>query len=532
MRIVNHARVPDLDFEVRRHLVLVGTNAVGKTTVIRALNALLKASTSQLHAWFGPDMLRDQAAPLVVEATLTGLDNEDKGWFADDVEVLTTPAGPQMQLTIRLTVTLDQIDPELKTVQREFVKVAVARPVRPNQLSAIGWSYLPADRSADRELGGGRTGTARALLAEVDLGSEAADLRTALGQYQTVLDKASALVTLRESIATALSAVYPRQVNRDDMSVQLRDVDGEALLGDVDIHIRTDRGPVRLHQQSDGLRALTTIALHQVHRRAARIVAVDEPEVHLHPRAQARIGAVLAEVPQAILATQSPQVLAAFRPSEIVAFAPDGTIRQVPLNLDEDWKFRQHSWLDSTLEPLTARALVAVEGISDRVLLHALARASALDLDQAGISVVVVNGATNFGPPLRLFGPAGFNIAMLTLVDEAEAAIVAGVLGCAFADLDKHNVLISRTDLEDEYVRGLGVPRVLDALEASGMYDRRAIVGACRVSDEKDITEQSLANWCRQGKIKVAAALATQITAADAAAIPVIVDLMKRLRAL
>jgi putative ATP-dependent endonuclease of the OLD family len=391
---------------------------------------------------------------------------------------------------------------------------------------------LPANRSADRELGGGRTGTARALLAEVDLGSEAAELRTVLGQYQTVLDKAGALVSLRGSIATALSAVYPRQVRPDDLSVQLREVDGDALLGDVDIHIHTDGGPVRLHEQSDGFRALTTIALHQVHRRAARIVAVDEPEVHLHPRGQARIGAVLAEVPQAVLATQSPQVLAAFRPSEVVAFAPDGTTRQVPLNLDEDWKFRQHSWLDSTLEPLTARALVAVEGISDRVLLHGLARAAGLDLDQAGISVVVVNGATNFGSPLKLFGPAGFDIAMLTVVDEAEAAIVAGVLSCAVADLDQHNVLISRADLEDEYVRGLGVQRVLHALEASGMYTRREILGGCRASTANAVTGATLAAWCRGGKIKVAAALATQVTAKDAAAIPVFVDLMKRLRAL
>ena len=46
----------------------------------------------------GRTRFRDQAAPLIVEATLTGLDNEDKAWFADDVEVLTTPAGPQLQI--------------------------------------------------------------------------------------------------------------------------------------------------------------------------------------------------------------------------------------------------------------------------------------------------------------------------------------------------------------------------------------------------------------------------------------------------
>ena len=398
LRIVNHHRIADLDIEVRQHLVLVGANDIGKTTILRCLDALLRAPKSQLYAWFGVDHFRDPAQPLVLEATLVGLDSDELAWFADDVEILSAGSGYEYRLTIRLTISLDAMDPESKSVAREFIKPDGVRPVGHQQLAGIGWSYLPASRSADHELGGGRAGAARALLAEVDLGEAAAVLQAALGGYQAGLDGAKALGELCGDVATGLSAVYPRPVGTEDVSVQLRQASGDALLGEVDLHVDTARGRVRLPEQSDGIRALTTIALHRLARRSARIVAVDEPELHLHPRSQARVGALLAAGPgQAAIATHAPPLLAAFSPSDVVAFGPDGTTRQVdPTRFDADWRFRQHFWLDSALEPLTARALAVVEGVSDRIMLHAVARALGLDLDQAGVCAVVVHGASNF----------------------------------------------------------------------------------------------------------------------------------------
>lgn len=533
LRITNHQRVTDLDIEVRRHLVLVGANDIGKTTILRCVDSVLRASMSQLHAWFGADQFRDPARPLVVETSLVDIKGQDLGRFADDIEVIGSGGEAVHRLTVRLTINLDPEDPESKSVVRHFVKPGVERPVPYRDLEALGWTYLPAGRSADHELGAGRTGAVQALLGEVDLGDDEEVLRAALVDYQTGLNEAKSLAELRNDVATALTAVYPRSVSDDAVLVKARDA-SDTLLGHVDIHVGTPRGQVRLTEQSDGIRALTTIALHRLARRDAGIIAVDEPELHLHPRSQARVGAVLAAGPgQTVVATHSPQVLASFLPSDVVAFAPGGTSRQVAsTGLDRNLKFLQHHWLDSALEPLTARAVVAVEGPSDRIMLHAVARAHGLDLDQSGVSVVVVRGADNFSNAYRLFGPAGFDVALLTLVDEQEASIVANDLGCTEADLDSRGVLICRADLEDEYVRGLGPVRCVELLARSGLYQERQILGACHVTTADTIPADVLARWCRKQKINTAMALAQEITMSDAEQITVLVDLVARLAAL
>lgn len=129
----------------------------------------------------------------------------------------------------------------------------------------------------------------------------------------------------------------------------------------------------------------------------------------------------------------------------------------------------------------------------------------------------------------RLFGPTAFDITMFALVDENEAPILTKALNCPETDLNQHGVLICKTDLEDEYVRGLGVARLIEALTGSGMYDVRQILAGCHASTVESIDPHALAEWCRGDKVKVAASLATRITAADAASVTVLADLVNRL---
>jgi putative ATP-dependent endonuclease of OLD family len=63
--VTNHSRLADLDIEVRKHLVLVGPNDVGKSSLLRCMDLLFGASTAQVYAWLIPDDLRDQSQPLV-----------------------------------------------------------------------------------------------------------------------------------------------------------------------------------------------------------------------------------------------------------------------------------------------------------------------------------------------------------------------------------------------------------------------------------------------------------------------------------
>lgn len=51
IRVTNHSRLADLSLEVRAHLVLVGPNDVGKSSLLRCLDLLLAASVASLWSW-------------------------------------------------------------------------------------------------------------------------------------------------------------------------------------------------------------------------------------------------------------------------------------------------------------------------------------------------------------------------------------------------------------------------------------------------------------------------------------------------
>jgi putative ATP-dependent endonuclease of the OLD family len=168
--VSNHNRVADFDVEVREHAVFVGPNAVGKSTVLRLLDCALGASWSQLAAALDSSQLRDEAKPLVVEVMLAGLDADDLAHFADKVEVGTGTASGSAWLTIRLLASVSPLDPERLDFDRSFVKPKVDdAPVNRDDLRQIGWVFLPASRSPDRELGSGRSSAIRSLLRAVSL---------------------------------------------------------------------------------------------------------------------------------------------------------------------------------------------------------------------------------------------------------------------------------------------------------------------------------------------------------------------------
>ena len=70
VRVQNYARLEDLDIEVRRHLVLVGPNDAGKSSLLRCLDFLLGSSTAQLYSNVTREDLRDPDQPLIIEADL------------------------------------------------------------------------------------------------------------------------------------------------------------------------------------------------------------------------------------------------------------------------------------------------------------------------------------------------------------------------------------------------------------------------------------------------------------------------------
>jgi hypothetical protein len=121
------------------------------------------------------------------------------------------------------------------------------------------------------------------------------------------------------------------------------------------------------------------------------------------------------------------------------------------------------------------RAVILVEGMSDRRALEALAARRGRALTADGVAVVAMGGAKNIGQFLERFGPHGSDIAVAGLYDVAEEPDVRRCLertgfGSASSrlELERLGFFACIEDLEDELIRPLGPERVMDIVEERG----------------------------------------------------------------
>jgi hypothetical protein len=120
-------------------------------------------------------------------------------------------------------------------------------------------------------------------------------------------------------------------------------------------------------------------------------------------------------------------------------------------------------------------AVILVEGLSDQTALVTLAARSGRNLGEEGVFVLPMGGATNIGHFLARFGPDGFGVRLAGLCDEAEEDAFrrgldrAGLRpGLTRGSLARLGFYVCVADLEDEFIRILGVAAVEQLIEAEG----------------------------------------------------------------
>lgn len=124
---------------------------------------------------------------------------------------------------------------------------------------------------------------------------------------------------------------------------------------------------------------------------------------------------------------------------------------------------------------VAARAVVLVEGDSDRCAIETLARRRGRDLTGEYVSVVPMGGAHAVRVYLERLGPAGRNVRLAGLCDAGEEgqlrrALERVGLGSSLTrtEMEALGFYVCEADLEDELIRALGAATVERIIQAEG----------------------------------------------------------------
>jgi hypothetical protein len=166
------------------------------------------------------------------------------------------------------------------------------------------------------------------------------------------------------------------------------------------------------------------------------------------------------------------------------------------------------------------KAVVLVEGISDRFALEVLARRRGQHLEAEGVRVVAMNGATNIGHYLDRYGPHGLGVRLAGLYDIGEEDyFLRGLervgIGTALTrdDLEAHGFFVCSEDLEDELIRALGADEVERIVEAQGELKSFRILQRQPALRDQSLTDQlrRLMSGRSGGKLRYARLMANAI---------------------
>jgi putative ATP-dependent endonuclease of OLD family len=524
LQISNYARLGNFDHEIREHLVLVGANDVGKTSVLRALNLLLGSSVQQIYQALAVGDLADPGTPLLVRATLADFSADERAEFPDEIEIA---ADGSESLAIELLAEVSEDDPEALVVRRFFPESTGRAPSR-QQLEIIGWNFLPATRSANAEFMEGKRSPLKSLLASTDLGSDKEELQTTLEAFNAKLGENVSLEELRSKIAEHLSRSMPKLIGTDDLTLRTSSDPTTDVLEDVTLFLSQGGSVKSLSEQSDGVRQLMTMTFFDLDKSAANIVAVDEPELHLHASSQRTVADLFARgSSQRLLVTHSPYVVQRFEPRHVIVVTANRDFRQIPQSSYSAVEKEQANWwAPNLLEALTARHVLLVEGAADRIIVEACARVRGINFDRLGVTVLELGGAEKFKHVNKLLGRSGFDLDLIGLVDKAESGPWIAGLGVKPGDVNVKKVFISTADLEDEYVLGMSPRRVVDALVTEGVCREKSVLQSAGVSSVGELTTSAVAAFVRDRKVIAAVAVGKHATLQSIARMPAINGLL------